>query len=198
MTSITTIVPTIGRPSLVNTLDGLFKQARTEDCVWVVYDGVDHVGMSRNEVDHLLAKYRRYSDADWILSTTDLGNWGHGSRNHVLDLGISTDYVWTIDDDDQVAPDAFVWFRVQEADWAIYKMHFGPGHPAKGITCWREQLLRFGDIGTPMVLAKPGKARFGLRYEGDWDYAQALQEEYGEPVWEPHIVAHIRPIGEDE
>lgn len=184
--SITIVVPTIGRPSLSATLRSFADELSPEDHVFVAADGDD--------VGDLVRNFANDSVAQWTYSHWGerLGHWGHPIRNLAFDQ-IETDYVWTIDDDDVAAPFALNIIRETEADWAIYKMHFGDNHPASGITCWREPILRHGDIGTPMIVAKPGNSRFGHRYEGDWDYAQRLYAEYGEPDWDERVIALIRP-----
>lgn len=188
--SITIIVPTLGRPTLHATLGSFAESLTDEDQVVVVADG------ALRSVREIVEDFDFHYNGEWIYhwrADFPAGNWGHPLRNNILNWGIQTDYVWTIDDDDAAAPGALDALRSAEGPWTIFRMQFGPGHPANGITCWREPYLRYGDIGTPMILARPCAARFGNRYEGDWDYAQELQAEYGDPAWDERVIALIRP-----
>lgn len=192
--SLNIIVPTIGRPSLRNTLNSFADSIRYDDLVVVISDGPSQY--AEDILDGMAAKYL----GTWVyLRSTEKNDWGHSLRNEVLDHFLPDDgYVWTIDDDDEAAPGAIDALRSRcEDGWTIFRMEFGPGHYARGITCWREPALRFGDIGTPMVLAPRCQARFGSRYEGDWDYVQDLKRELGEPNFDERVVALIRPEVED-
>jgi hypothetical protein len=133
----------------------------------------------------------------WFYHEGDnLGFWGHGVRNHLLPI-VYTDLVWHLDDDDVAAPSALHAIRHSTGIWTIFRMEFMAGHPANGIVCWREKVLRKGDIGTPMVIAPPSTARFDLEYGGDFAYVQGLRDELGEPAWDETIIALIRPEVED-
>lgn len=146
-------------------------------------------------VEHLY--HETCVDNVWVTREKQ-GYWGHPLRNMILDQTPDGEYVWTIDDDDVAAPGALTelhkFLTVSDMlTWGIFKMEFGPGSHAHGITCWREPLLRRGDIGTPMIFAPKGAARFGHVYDGDWNYAEQLQAELGEPEWAKTVIAHIRP-----
>lgn len=178
----------MGRPSLSATLASFAADVRPEDHVVVVSDG----GSSyvRLEVELCASRW----DGDWTYHWKPAeGCWGHPLRNSVLNWELDTDYVWSIDDDDVAAPGALDVLRSAEGPWTIFRMLHGINHPANGIVCWREPSLRHGDIGTPMILARPSNARFGHRYEGDWDYAEDLRAEYGDPAFDERVVAVIRP-----
>ena len=133
----------------------------------------------------------------WFYHEGDnLGYWGHGVRNWVLPI-VSTDLVWHLDDDDIATPGALAAIRHSSGRWTIFRMEFGSAHPAHGITCWREPRLMKGDIGTPMVIAPPSKARFNLEYGGDFSYVQDLVDELGPPTWDERVIALIRPENPD-
>lgn len=188
MSSLTVIVPTIGRKSLARTLQSFANELTEDDYVLVSCDGW------REGVTNLVYGWFdvHYPGQWWVNVNTVQGDWGHPARNHMLEV-VKTDLVWTIDDDDEAAPGALTTIRQQTDPFVIYRMRFGPGHPANGITCWREKRMQHGDIGTPMIVAKPCSARFGHHYSGDWDYAQSLQAVYGDPVWNERVIALIRP-----
>lgn len=190
---ITVLVPTIGRDSLWACLFSVAGQLEAGDAVVVVSDGrSDDV---RALVRHFSYNYPR---PDWTYAGIDQqGIWGHPAANYALSNNmVPTSHVWRLDDDDIAAPGVMPAMRAfLDRPWTVFRMKFGEGHPANGLVCWRQEELRFGDVGTPMILAQAGNARFGLRYEGDWDYAQDLLEEFGEPTWNDQIVALIRPDG---
>ena len=193
---ITVIVPTIGRASLEATLRSFAPDLSHADAVVVLADG------KLNAVQQLVLQLaEEYPAADWMYSYegVPLRDFGHPLRNLALDLYVETSHVWTIDDDDIAALGALRALRDQmAAPWAIFRMIFGENHFARGLTCWRQREINAGDIGTPMVFAPLSKARFGLRYMGDLDYARDLQDELGEPVWDETIIAIIRPEAQDE
>lgn len=181
------IVPTIGRPSLSATLRSISLQCKEDDNVIVVSDG--HRPLARDI-------YQEWAPHDWwqYLELPPDGNWGHGLRNQVMDALEPNTHVVTIDDDDVYEDGALELFRAACCNIpVVFRMRFGRGHPADGLTVWREPEVRYGDIGTPMILAPVGRSRFGLEYHGDFAYVSALVEEHGEPIWRPEVVAHIRP-----
>ncbi len=139
------------------------------------------------------------------------GSYGHPARNEGID-NTMTKWVCSIDDDDVYVPGAFDTIRAAikehpDADWFIFQMVGGPGSHFPGVTVpAMGHTLRLGNVGTPMLVWRKGVSRFGMRgtddygndygagYFGDWQMAEALQAEYGDPVWIDHPVAVIRPL----
>jgi len=194
ITALTVIVPTTGRPTLERTLRSFAGDLGGDDEIVVMSDG-DHP-----HIEFLVSQLaKEYPAPVWTFAWEHpQGNWGHPLRNMALDKFVDTTHVWTIDDDDIAAPGAINTIRgYLMHDFVIFRMHFGPGHPADGVTCWRYQQVMHGDIGTPMVVARKCAARYGLHYSGDYDYAHELQAQYGEPVWAPETIAIIRPEATD-
>lgn len=190
---ITVVVPTVGRATLSNTLLSVAPQLTSQDAVVVVSEG------ENLWVQELVAELSSdYPSTDWSYVVEYGGLWGHPNRNLVMDNYVTTSHVWTIDDDDIATPNAMDHLASHMNDpWTIFRMTFGEGHFACGITCWREPNIVPGDIGTPMIFAPLSNARFGLQYMGDCDYALELQDELGPPVWAEEIVAVIRPFPVD-
>lgn len=188
--SITVVVATTGRRTLRSTLNSFGPDLRSYDVVHVCMDGWD--SNVRRVAEEMSDRYFGH----WFYHEGDnLGYWGHAVRNHLLPI-VDTDLVWHLDDDDVAAPDALNVIRHSEAAWTIFRMQFMGGH-AKGITCWRQPRLVKGDIGTPMVIAPPSKARFDLEYGGDFAYVQDLVDEFGPPAWDERVIALIKPEVED-
>lgn len=192
---ITVVIPTIGRETLKGTLASLVLQLNPEDAVVVICEEPDPEVRAT-----VCALADCYPESDWAYIEHQGGDWGHPNRNFAMDRHVHTSHVWTLDDDDVATSTALDSLRQHMADpWTIFRMNFGPGHPANGITCWREKLLQAGDIGTPMIFAPLGSSRFGHEYMGDYVYAQQLREEHGEPVWSEDVVCVVRPtIIEDQ
>lgn len=191
---ITVIIPTLGRKTLPATIASIASQLNAEDAVVVVSEG------SNQDVKNLVTHCANlYPHVDWTFTVAYGGCWGHPNRNYVLDNHVYTSHVWTLDDDDVATKNALSSLRAHMGDpWTIFKMTFGEGHFANGVTCWREQKIQAGDIGTPMLYAPISKARFGHAYMGDLDYANALQAELGEPIWAEDVVCLVRPVKVEE
>lgn len=185
--SITVVVATLGRETLRATLESFGDQLHTDDVVHVCMDG-------RNDLVRRLCEEmsERYFGRWFYHEGDNLGYWGHAIRNELLPI-VATDLVWHIDDDDVAAPGALAAMRGMEATWTVFRMKFMEGSHANGITCWRWKRVARGDIGTPMIVAPPSKARFDLEYGGDIAYAKGLLEEFGEPAWDERVIALIRP-----
>ncbi len=180
MTGITCVIPTIYRDSLNATIDSCH------------------------------GFFLRVVDDSKLLR----GGYGHPARNEGID-GATCEWVCSIDDDDVYLPGAFdtIQDAIQanpHADWFVFQMVGGAGSHFNGVTVpVLGHTLRLGNIGTPMLCWKRGTSRFGMRshdeqgrdygagYFGDWEMAQALQAEYGDPVWINETIAVIRPRKEE-
>lgn len=188
--SITVVVATTGRRTLQATLNSFGPDLHSGDVVHVCMDG--RSDLVRRLVEEMSERYF----GSWFFHEGDnLGYWGHAIRNYILPI-VQTDLVWHLDDDDCAAPGALAAIRTSSGVWNIFRMEFGPGHPAHGIVCWRYERLVKGDIGTPMIIAPPSKARFDLEYGGDFGYVMDLVDEFGPPSWDDRIIALIRPSDE--
>lgn len=185
--SLTVVVATVGRKSLRATLDSFGPDLHPGDFVHICMDGrSDGVRW----VAHEMAD--KYWGKWFYHEGENLGFWGHAVRNQILPV-CGTDLIWHLDDDDVAAPGALNAIRHSEGAWTIFRMRFMKGHPASGVVCWRNKVLRRGDIGTPMIVAPPSNARFALEYGGDFAYAEGLRKELGEPSWDERVIALIRP-----
>lgn len=168
---ITFIVPTIGRPSLMETLRSVETWPGDEILV---------VGKTEWKGD----VRPRYVDC------APGGDWGHAERNFATPMAQGR-YIAHIDDDDTYAPGT----RACMQD-AIEKT---PGRPVlfrmrypNGITLWTEPILRCGNVGTPMILIPNEPKRFG-RWEsfvgGDCAFLEGCKWGRDEFVWRPEVIA---------
>lgn len=192
------VVPTIGRPTLLATLQSIAGQWDGEQVV-VVAEG--EVGVAHRIFEEVAPPTVVDGAPAWVFighAFSPAGCWGHNLRNYAFDSFVTGSHVATIDDDDiyvDGALDAMAEALERDAP-CVYRMTFGPGHPAHGVTCWRLPRAQRGDVGTPMVVAPVSAARFGLGYDGDWDYYQALEQlmPAGGWVWDDRVTTEIRPV----
>jgi len=139
MSCITFIVPTVGRPSLIKTLQSI-----------ETYPG-----------DEILLVSNSFRVADPRITYIDCppGNdWGHTERTFATPQARCS-YIAHIDDDDVYTPGA----RALMQD-VIEK---SPGRPAmfrmrfpNGITLWADKEITCGNVGTPMFLLPNEQWRF--------------------------------------
>lgn len=195
MTGISIIVPTTGRRSLRATLDSLAAQTKRCDFVYIVHDSMGASGL-----DGQLAGLSAEWPGAWryVLTGQVYGDWGHTPSNHVLEQIPEGEPVWRLDDDDVAQPGALDAIRqgVDENPGRVlcFKMIYGPGHLAHGLTLWHTPRMRHGEIGTPMIVSPRGSARYGQNdYSGDWMYAEECVAQHGQPVFIDQVIALIRP-----
>lgn len=200
--SLAIIIPTVGRPTLGNTLLSLAPQLQAGDHVVVAADMPD--GRDRRYVRALVQTLviedeRQFRGATWTFAfpSEPLGCWGHPSRNIALNMQLETTHVCTIDDDDVYLPGALAVMR--EAGCrdkpVVFKARWGAGHPAAGVVLWHFPEVRAGNVATPMVVWPSGSAaRFGHEYTGDFDFYQGLEAEYGSLYWDEREIVEVRPI----
>jgi hypothetical protein len=183
---LTVIIPTVGRDSLAATLGSLTPQLSDEDDIMVVEDG-----------------------------ETQLGAYGHGARNWMLDrfdLDWGGTHFWSIDDDDIAASDALNIIRTAiesfPGAWFIFQRIGGANSHYHGLKVphTKHKVLP-GNVGTPCIVwpasaeARWGTGAFAIDglpthnpgYFGDYEMAVALQKELGDPVWVDEVIAIIRP-----
>ena len=165
------IVPTIGRPSLLQTLASI-------EC-WPG-DEVLVVGNVR-EVTKGAVRY---------IPCPPGGDWGHSERNFATPLA-RCKYIAHIDDDDTYAAGT----RALMAD----AMRQAPGRPTlfrmrypNGITLWDQPEIRCGNVGTPMMLIPNMPTKLG-RWEsfvgGDCAFLQNSKWAAEDYNWRPEVIA---------
>jgi hypothetical protein len=172
------IVPTVGRPSLKRTLDSLRPQLRPEDLAIVA---CDVTGVKAREVALM-------SEGFMVINVGSQTPWGHNACNTVLDrLPAEVTHTWRLDDDDVAPPHALRWLRRAACGLPVFaRMALSPT-----LLVWTAAELSQGNIGSPCILAPRSEARWGARYEGDFDYAFALFREHRECLWLDRVVAEI-------
>ena len=213
MSGVTICVPTIGRPEIAGCLSSLAEQTAVEDRVLVVCDRPRRFDWVALLVEGLR---RQGAQGRWTVWNRDnLGHFGHVARNEALDhlasLEDAPEWFWSCDDDDVPTPDALKRIRSAadsgDADWYVFQMVGGTDSHFDDVTIPnRGEYVIPGNIGTPMIVGPVSCAsRFGLNprtefgrnwepgYFGDLEFAVALREELGDPVWVDETLAVIRP-----
>lgn len=168
------IVPTIGRPSLMQTLGSI--ETRPGDEVLVV-----------GEVRH----QRPYGRFNFIPCPR--GNDHGGSERNFAMSRASGRYLAFIDDDDTYAPGHRLAMGMAILTTPGKPVIFRMRYP-NGVTLWQDQEIRCGNVGTPMILIPNMPTKLGVwssRYECDFNFLESMKWPKEEVVWRPEIVANV-------
>lgn len=183
------IVPTIARPTLAATLASIRDAgARAGDEVIVVAD-VDspEEGAMVQEMLERAVWGGLSTGGKLIAPAVKLGFWGHAARNMAMREAGGT-HVVTIDDDDVYEPGAIDVIRAY-CETAPDAMHVWRMVTRSGGVVWTDDQIRQGNIGTPMMAVPREKAGvWGLRYEGDFDYAVDSAVRAGRVQWHTDVL----------
>lgn len=117
-------------------------------------------------------------------------DWGHTERN-VAAPHIRTRYFANLDDDDRYAPTARVLMADAIAQAPDRPVLFRMMYP-NGYTLWDEPVLKFGNVGTPMMLIPNIRERLGAwgSYNGgDFGFLSTSGWAAEEYVWRTDIIA---------
>ena len=169
--TITFIVPTVGRPSLLKTLQSI--ECRQGDEILVVGDRI------RTNDPRV-----RYIDCK------PGGDWGHTERNFATPHARGT-YIAHIDDDDVYASG-----HRDTMDDAIKQAKGLPVlfrmRAPNGITLWRDPEIRCGNVGTPMFLIPNVPEKLGSWQSfvgGDCAFLETSGWQPNEYVWRKEVIA---------
>lgn len=148
--------------------------------------------------DSIEAAKASAAGADEILVIEDhTGDHGYTARRKGIEQATGT-HLCFLDDDDAYTPDAIRLFRDAACDVPVV---FRMDHPWHGIL-WRDPVLEFGNVGTPMFVVPnkyallgewkphaPGLAEPG----GDFEFLRGCAAKMGGPVWREEVVCVVRP-----
>lgn len=176
MSTISFIVPTLGRPSLVAALKSIVLDPGDE----IIVVGTIPPGIT--SVDRRPTYIVRKPGGDW------------GARERTLGMAFATkQYVAFLDDDDTYAPDAREAMReglaVAQGRPAIFRMRYPSGREL-----WNEAVLKMGNVGTPMMVVPNDSAKLGRwssRRECDYDFLASGGWSQADIAWSTAIVALI-------
>lgn len=177
MTSITFIVPTLGRESLGATLKSI--KARPGDEILVI----GNVRDSESLIDDITFR---------SISHPPGGDYGHTERNFATPFAKGR-YICHIDDDDIYAPGT----RAVLAD----AIEGTPDRPVifrmrapNGVTLWQEKVIRCGNVGTPTFLLPNKQEMFG-RWEpfvgGDCAFLEGCKWKAEDYVWREEVICLV-------
>lgn len=187
------IVPTIGRETLVRTVESC--RGATE--ILVVPDGRDaHTAAQDLLPANGLPVRILEPDTD-----VRMGEYGHPQRNKGM-AEAKGGWLMFLDDDDVFVPGAisFVNARLTTRRPHIFRMHYGEGSPEHGLTLWGEPELHSCNVGTPMFVI-PNKTLPEWRpnpgvqdgRSGDFLFITEACELQGKPVFVDKVIAEVRP-----
>ena len=171
---ITFIVATLGRPSLAATLASIELWAG---------DDVIVIGNVPTKTEGAV----RY------VTCPPGGDWGSTERNLATPLARGR-YLAHIDDDDVYAPGhrALMGQAIAAAPHhlTIFRMQYPSGGKV-----WQDPIIRWGNVGTPMLLIPNVPAKLGQWGEkqdcGDFHFLQTMRWTPDEIAWRPDVIAHI-------
>jgi hypothetical protein len=185
------LIATAGRPSLKNLLDSLKNELTENDAITIVFDGPDAEKKSGFNKSW-------YSGLSKNTTLTQIPNLGAGiggepiRTKYQTSLKPQTTYIMYADDDDEYIPGSFNKLRKlckNPDSLYIAKMNFSDD---KGrVIPSQNKEIKFTDIGTPNGIVPfhtAGKAEWGMRYGGDFDYYNAIQHKVKEVIFLDEII----------
>lgn len=148
------VVPTIGRPTLIDTISSAVNQMHDDDRIMVMGDGLSEglqqtYNIFRNDM-------RMYWD--YTNKTRDSGNSQRDAAIGRIPSIRSSDltHIAFCDDDDVLTPTAFDSFRraikVDPSSIWMFKMRYGNRSATPGLVLWKEPKFELCNVGTPMWL----------------------------------------------
>jgi len=181
------LIATAGRSSLKNLLDSLKDELTEQDAITIVFDGAD-------------AEKKSGYDESWFLGhrsthmiKTQVPNLGAGiggepvRTKYQTTLKPETTYIMYADDDDTYIKGSFETLRTlckNPEVLYIAKMNYAD-KPGLVIPRQNKEIIQ-NDIGTPNGIVPfkyAGKAEWGMRYGGDFDFYNALKNEVEDLVF---------------
>jgi hypothetical protein len=181
--TLTLIIATIGRPTLVRTLQSVKDQPmRDGDVVLVVGRGA------------FIEETARQFGAQFL----DCPPGGHlGSEERIAAFPhVTTSHLAFLDDDDIWAAGAREAIasgqQATPSNPMLYRMQY-----ADGRRLWRDKAVRRANVGTPMMVLPNQREKFG-QWSGsrfnDFDFLNSMHWTPKEIVWRPEVLALVRPV----
>lgn len=184
--SIHVLLATMGKDSIFTILESFKKQLNKSDYLTIVFDGPDlpNVEKVKEYVSNFNAK------TNVIVEKKNLGYWGHAIRNKHNTL--TGDFVFHVDDDDNITPGAMDKIRKKCTDKDtiyIFKMQNNEN------ILWKKKEIRHTNIGTPMGII-PTKLNstsvFTYKYGGDYDFYKKLEKDGNKIEFVDYIIYKIK------
>ena len=171
------------RARLRATLASVAPQLERGDEVLVVGDG------RPAQAREIFARERQRR---WrYLETDGPCNDGGGTQRDLAATVARGDHLCFMDDDDVFTPDALAAIRGGVAEHPERVLLFRMDD--YGTLRWRDREIRYGNVGTPMVVVPNDPARLPSWQPGDYEFIRESCRRLGEPVRTKEIVAVVRP-----
>ena len=182
---LTVITPTLARPSLCDTLASIAPQLHDGDEHLVIGDG------AQPRAAEMCAEYgASYQDGPRTH------NYGAAQRDVGMVLA-QGDWLLFCDDDDTFTPDALATVRQVVVDNPITPHLFRMRYRAGGGSLWRDEVVREGNVGTPMIVVPAGLVLpawsdgHPVAYTSDHRFIQRVTYLYG-VIWRKEIICIVR------
>jgi len=177
VSTVSFLVPTIGRPTLARTLASIELQAGDE----IVLVGDESLEAN---LQQFLGPQVRF------LACPPGKDWGAAERNFAQPKA-SSQYIAHIDDDDYYAPGTrqlMADAMLQTPDRPVlFRMQY-----PNGLVLWQGAILRCGNVGTPMMLIPNDPQMFGTWGSfvgGDCHFLETMKWTADQIVWRPEVIA---------
>jgi len=195
--ALSVVIPTVGRPTLVRTLDSLDAQSeRAQLEVFVVADTFGGITPDLELARHHVQSQRDSAVFHWREYDGGLHCWGHPQRM-LGGRSATGSFVWYTQDDNAAAEGAAAAILDAIAHQSHPRPLFFRWLSPWRETIWRDQHLMMGNIDADcLVLPKrvAQQVTWGLRYEGDYDAAvDVMRIADGEVDWDDRIISIARP-----
>lgn len=121
-------------------------------------------------------------------------DWGSTERNVATPLARGR-YLAHIDDDDVYVPGtrALMASAMQTGQLTIFRMQYPDGY-----TLWELPVVKWGNVGTPMIFMPNDPAKLGQWGEqrdcGDLHFLQTMRWAPPEILWKPDIIAQVAQV----
>jgi hypothetical protein len=181
------LLATIGKDSIFDILTSFKQQLEPQDYLTIVFDGPNLPNVDK--VHSFVSDFK--CKVNVIVEDTNLGYWGHAIRNKHNKL--TGDFVFHVDDDDNIPPDCMEILRSTCKDKSvvyIFKIN------NKGDIIWKTEEIILGQIGTPSGIIPTQinpTSEFVYRYGGDYDFYKTLEKNENKIEYVDKVIYLVRP-----
>lgn len=181
------LIATAGRPTLKNQLDSLKDELRENDAITIVFDGPGTKEKSGYNESWFSGHLSTHTV---IVQDPNLGAGIGGEpvrTKYQTLLKPETTFIMYADDDDEYIKGSFEKLRISCMDpEVLYIAKMFRADSPEAIIPKQNKHIIAGDIGTPNGIVpfhSAGKAEWGLRYGGDYDYYNNLSKNVKDVVF---------------
>lgn len=188
--SVSIVIPTIGRKTLLRVLGEIIPQLSDRDEVLVVGDGSQPEARAMVERLDLRVKYLEHGPSK---------NWGHGQRNFAMPLARG-EYLMSLDDDDRFSSTGLERIRKAASEHPGRPLMFRIMHNTGVI--WGDKVVREANVSTQMFVVPNDPEKRGVwgnRYQGDFDFISSTLALYPPDflVWREEVLV-LRGVSHDQ